>query len=99
MESLKKLEVLDLSFNRIRTVTNLDSNSPFVNTLKKLYLTNNKLTDLEPNTINCFKQLEHLELGANRFRNVSPALEGLSNLKELWLGKNKITTMHLPPMP
>ncbi len=26
-------------------------------------------------------------------------LEGLTNLKEVWLGKNKLTTMFLPPMP
>jgi len=26
-------------------------------------------------------------------------LEGLTNITELWLGKNKITSMYLPPMP
>merc|ERR1719198_1511865 len=46
-----------------------------------------------------FKSLKLLELGSNRLRSVPSDIGKLVNLEELWLGKNKITSMALPPLP
>ena len=48
-------------------------------------------------------QLTLLELGANRIQNLQP-LQGLTNLQELWLGDNHISslewlTSYALPMP
>ena len=43
--------------------------------------------------------LRMLELGANRIRALPADLGNLVNLQELWLGKNKIGSMALPPLP
>lgn len=40
-------------------------------------------------------ELRVLELGSNRIRQVE-CIENLSKLEELWLGKNKITSMKIP---
>lgn len=112
-----------------------------------MYLTQNKIKDIPPNTISSFTGLKLLELGANKLRTLevsttvdedegeedggenntndsskagvngtglelqqlataggsndpnSSALLGLVNLEELWLGKNKITSMFLPNLP
>lgn len=46
-----------------------------------------------------FTNLKMLELGSNRIRSVPAEISGLINLEELWLGKNKIASMILPPLP
>lgn len=42
--------------------------------------------------------LELLELGSNRIREYGE-IQLLSRLKSLWLGRNKLTHMRLPPLP
>ncbi|CAD7951577.1 unnamed protein product [Amoebophrya sp. A120] len=106
LEFCPKLEHLDLSFNRIRYLGYLDAGDPdridkkpvFADTLKKLYLPSNKLEEVPENALSCFKNLEILELGANRLREIPQDVIHLRKLKELWLGKNKITTMKVNGM-
>merc|ERR1712032_477187 len=52
-----------------------------------------KIDEIPDGTVNAFKNLEVLELGANRLREIGSVVNGLTNLRELWLGKNKITSM------
>lgn len=92
---LTKLTTLDLSFNKIRSTAYLGS-CPFEN-LGKLYLSSNKIEDMQG--VFHFTKLKMLELGSNRLREVPADLGNLVNLEELWLGKNKIISMALPPLP
>ena len=94
LENLSHLQHLDLSFNLIRKVEYLNASLPFCENLKTLYLPNNKIETVAAENVTCFPNLEILELGANRLRTV-PSLRGLTQLRELWLGKNKITSMGL----
>jgi len=92
---LTKLTTLDLSFNKIRHTDSLAS-CPFEH-LERLYLSSNKIDVMEG--VFHFKSLKMLELGSNRLRAVPPEIANLVNLQELWLGKNKIASMALPPLP
>jgi protein phosphatase 1 regulatory subunit 7 len=92
---LKHLNILDLSFNKIRSIEYLGT-CPFEK-LSKLYLSSNKIDMIEG--IFHFGELSMLELGSNRIRDVPQQLEQLRNLQELWLGKNKIASMALAPLP
>ncbi len=81
--------VLDLSFNRISKIENLDS---LVN-LEKLYLASNRISEVEG--LSSLKKLQVLELGANRITHIHPeSLVNQTELRELWLGKNRIEHMH-----
>jgi protein phosphatase 1 regulatory subunit 7 len=95
IDHLTKLTTLDLSFNKIRSSAYL-AKCPFAD-LGKLYLSCNKIEDMEGYFH--FTKLKMLELGSNRIRVVHPDLANLVNLEELWLGKNKIASMALPPLP
>ena len=92
---LRNLTVLDLSFNKIRLMDSL-ATCNFLQ-LERLYLSSNKITDVEG--IFHLTNLKMLELGSNRIRSVPPEIASLVHLEELWLGKNKITSMTLPPLP
>lgn len=59
---LKKLEYLDLSFNKMKT---LPSEISFLNDLISLKVSNNKLVEL-PSTIASLSRLENLDLSNNR---------------------------------
>jgi len=92
---LTNLTVLDFSFNRIRNTEYLGT--CVFERLEKLYLSSNKIE--EAKGLCHFRNLQMLELGANRIRALPPDLGNLVNLQELWLGKNKIGSMALPPLP
>jgi len=92
---LTKLTTLDLSFNKIRSTKYLGS-CPFAQ-LSSLYLSANKIDDVEG--VFHFTDLKLLELGSNRLRSMPAELGNLVNLEQLWLGKNKIISMFLPPLP
>ena len=120
---LQQLNVLDLSFNKIRSMEPLAA-CDFPQ-LKQLYLSSNKITDVEGPSVyfdalkSCrellgalsfasssklpgvwqFTNLKMLELGSNRIRSVPAEISALTHLEELWLGKNKISSMILPPLP
>jgi len=92
---LSGLTNLDLSFNKIRSSAPL-ADCHFQD-LRRLYLSSNKITDIEG--VFHLTNIEMLEFGSNRVRAIPPQLSQLTNLKELWLGKNKIVSMALPPLP
>lgn len=92
---LTKLTTLDLSFNKVRSTAPLGS-CPF-DQLERLYLSSNKISDVE--NLFHFGSLKLLELGSNRVRGMPPELGQLTNLEELWLGRNKIVSMALPHLP
>lgn len=79
------LIVLDMSYNVIRDMAPIQCCSNLV----ELYLANNKLKTLAG--FENMTKLKRIDLGANRFRTMDPAMfANLVNLEELWLGKNKI---------
>jgi len=92
---LTNLTVIDLSFNKIRSTEPLGS--CVFEQLENLYLSSNKILEIQG--VFHFKKLKMLELGCNRIRGVPPMIAELSNLEELWLGKNKIVSMNLPVLP
>lgn len=92
---LKHLTVLDLSFNKIRSSASLASCC--FEQLTELYLSGNKISDIEG--VSHFRNIRLLEFGSNRLRLVPPELEQLVNMEELWLGRNKIVSMAMPPFP
>lgn len=92
---LTHLQNLDLSFNKIRSCESLGSFR--FEKLERLYLSSNKIQDIEG--VFNFKNLTMLEFGSNRIRAIPPQIGELTNLRELWLGKNKIVSMALPPLP
>lgn len=95
IKHLTKLKVLDFSFNKIRSSEPLSA-CPFEH-LERLYLSSNKIDTVEG--IFHLRTLKLLELGSNRIRVLPAELGNLVNLEELWLGKNKIGSMALPPLP
>ena len=63
--------------------------------LKYLYLYNNKLTEIHPNTFKSLSSLELLDLGVNQLTEIHPdTFEGLGSLKYLFLDNNKLTEIH-----
>lgn len=82
----KKLKNLDLSFNKIRNIKNIEN----LTQLENLYFVQNKITDIV--NLDPFNQLRNLELGGNRINRIQN-LDPLVNLTELWLGKNRISKL------
>ena len=60
LECLVNLEVLDISFNRLRVIEGLEK----LTKLKRLFLVSNKITKID--NLGHLKDLELLELGDNR---------------------------------
>jgi len=95
IQHLQKLSVLDLSFNKIRLTDPLGACQ--FDALEKLYLSSNKIVDVQ--NLFHFRELKMLELGSNRIRDIPLQIGQLVNLQELWLGRNKIVSMAMPPLP
>ncbi|MCJ1229910.1 hypothetical protein MMC12_006581 [Toensbergia leucococca] len=92
LDSLVHLTSLDLSFNKIKRVQNVNH----LKKLKDLYFVQNKIPRIEG--LDGLAGLRNLELAANRIREIEN-LETLTGLEELWLGKNKITELkNLSPL-
>lgn len=81
---LASLKSLDLSFNKIHHIKNLDG----LPNLTDIYLLANKISKVT--NLDNLVSLTNLELGSNNLR-VIEGLDNLVNLKQLWVGKNKIT--------
>lgn len=82
------LEILDLSFNRIKTIPpNVLAD---MKSLTHLYLASNKISKIE--NLKGLHNLTNLELGANRIREIEN-IHHLTSLTELWLATNKITEL------
>lgn len=86
LEELNELEILDLSFNKIKHIKRVRH----LKKLKEIYFVQNKIGAIEG--LEGLEHLRLLELGANRIRAIEN-LESLTSLEELWLGKNKITQL------
>ncbi|SCU97645.1 LAFA_0G12464g1_1 [Lachancea sp. 'fantastica'] len=88
---LTELKSLDLSFNKIKHIKNVDQ----LTKLEHLYFVQNKISTIE--NLSTLKALKNLELGGNQISRIEPeSFLGLENLQQLWLGKNSIPRlMHL----
>lgn len=86
---LSALVVLDLSYNNISSMAGLRDATP---RLKELYLSNNAISKIEE--LSHFSGLQLLELGSNKIK-VMTGLEGLRELRELWLGRNRVREVDL----
>lgn len=79
------LKNLDLSFNKIKNIKNIDK----LENLENLYFVQNKIEVIE--NLSTLKKLKNLELGGNRIHEIGEdSLKGLDRLEEIWLGKNHI---------
>ncbi|MCJ1361773.1 hypothetical protein MMC16_000873 [Acarospora aff. strigata] len=86
LEELTNLISLDLSFNKIKHIKNVNH----LRNLKDIYFVQNRIQKIEG--LEGLEKLRNLELAANRIREIEN-LETLTSLEELWLGKNKITQL------
>ncbi|CAK7209591.1 protein phosphatase regulatory subunit Sds22 [Sporothrix bragantina] len=93
VEKLPNLTSLDLSFNKIKHIKHLGSLTKLVD----LYLVANKIGSvegLEEAAAAAGQTLRMIELGSNRIRSIAPlGGYGFPALEELWLAKNKITSL------
>ncbi|KAG8690731.1 hypothetical protein FRC11_009476 [Ceratobasidium sp. 423] len=79
---------LDLSFNLLRSIPHgLERHK----SLHTIFFVQNKIAKIS-GVVGLGNSLRSLELGGNRIRAIE-GLEGLENLEELWLGKNKIAKL------
>lgn len=74
---------LDLSFNKIRNIKNIEN----LVKLKNLYFVQNRIDEIR--NLENFIELINLELGGNNISKIEN-LDTLLNLQQLWLGKNRI---------
>ena len=85
-KGLKSLVTLNLSFNKISEVKNSFKD---LNILQKLYLQDNRITDLDYNLFSDLNKLKILNLSNNQIVSILPnTFSGLENLEQLFLGKN-----------
>ncbi|GMM36938.1 type 1 protein phosphatase-activating protein [Saccharomycopsis crataegensis] len=87
INELVNLTTLDLSFNKIKNIKNLDN----LVKLENLYLIQNKISDIK--NLSTLQNLKNLELGGNRIQTISAELLTLPSIEKLWLGKNRITKL------
>lgn len=89
IRKLTNLESLDLSFNKIKHIKNLET----LVKLENLFFVQNKISKVE--NLGSLKALRNLELGGNQIHEIEEgSLKGLTNLEEIWLGKNMITRLN-----
>ncbi|XP_066291360.1 malignant fibrous histiocytoma-amplified sequence 1 homolog [Branchiostoma lanceolatum] len=84
-----EIEVLKLSFNKLRT---LPEGISRLAKLKYLWLDFNQFEEF-PEVVCELTSLEHLYLSQNKLRHVSPRIGQLHNLKVLFLHKNELTKL------
>jgi protein phosphatase 1 regulatory subunit 7 len=83
-----RLRHLDCSYNALKSLGNALCH---LSELRVLYLVQNKIGVIGEHAFDAQSEsLRLLELGANRLRRIEH-VGGLSRLRELWLGKNKLT--------
>lgn len=80
-----KLQNLDLSFNKIKNIKNIDK---LVN-LENLYFVQNKIREIK--NIETLQKLKNLELGGNKIEEIGEPLRQMPSIEQLWLGKNRIS--------
>lgn len=87
MTRFKNLVNLDLSFNNIKNIKNLDT----LVKLENLYFVQNRIKVIK--NLEGLQSLKNLELGGNKIEEISETMRSLPNLEQLWLGKNKISRL------
>ncbi|CUS20210.1 LAQU0S01e01486g1_1 [Lachancea quebecensis] len=89
VKKLTNLESLDLSFNKIKHIKNLETLAK----LENLFFVQNKISKVE--NLGKLKSLRNLELGGNQVHEIDEdSLKGLTKLEEIWLGKNMISRLN-----
>ncbi|KAL5526892.1 SDS22 [Sanghuangporus sanghuang] len=88
LNTCTKLNVLDLSFNLLRSVPDTLDHFP---QLRTIYFVQNRISHIT-GLSSLGATLTSLELGGNKIRKIEN-LDALVNLEELWLGKNKISKL------
>ena len=96
IEKMKKIKVGGTNpnelLNKNKLLELLNTDEEGLTKLKKLDLSNHKITNIEPNTFNQLSNIEYLILSHNKIKNIKPnTFNGLSNLKYLYLRDNEIT--------
>nr|CAI5823937.1 unnamed protein product [Callosobruchus analis] len=81
------IEVLELTYNRIRTVTKDDLNK--FSYLKFLYLQDNLISELDDDVFSEMDELTTLDLSINALRSVPATVFQLPSLKTLYLSQNR----------
>ncbi|OBA22533.1 L domain-like protein [Metschnikowia bicuspidata var. bicuspidata NRRL YB-4993] len=87
LNRLVRLKNLDLSFNKIKNIKNIDR----LVGLENLYFVQNKISEIK--NLRTLKSLKNLELGGNRLAAILPEMLHLPSIEQLWLGKNKIARL------
>lgn len=84
ISKLVNLKSLDLSFNKIKNIKNIEA----LTKLENLYFVQNKIREIK--NLDTLKSLKNLELGGNKIEEINEGLHQLTSLTQLWLGKNRI---------
>lgn len=84
VNKLVNLTNLDLSFNKIKNIKNIDK----LVKLENLYFVQNKIREIK--NLETLQKLKNLELGGNKLEEISDTMLKLPSIEQLWLGKNKI---------
>lgn len=85
VNKLVNLTSLDLSFNNIKHIKNIDN----LTKLENLYFVQNKISKIE--NLNTLTELKNLELGGNNIQSIDEdSFKNLNKIEEIWLGKNAI---------
>ncbi|KAL2613173.1 hypothetical protein R1flu_024865 [Riccia fluitans] len=89
VSALSKLVLFDVSYNKITSMAGVSKLSP---TLREVYLSSNAIPRIEE--LDHLDELQILELGFNKVRKMD-GIQKLTKLRELWLGRNRITTVNM----
>ena len=87
VNNLTRLQNLDLSFNNIKNIKNIDR----LVELENLYFVQNRISEIK--NLGTLRKLKNLELGGNRIAVILEEMLKLPSLTQLWLGKNKISKL------
>ncbi|ODV79775.1 L domain-like protein [Suhomyces tanzawaensis NRRL Y-17324] len=85
IKHLTKLKNLDLSFNKIKNIKNIET----LTELENLYFVQNSIKEIK--NLETLTKIKNLELGGNKIEIISETLDKLISLEQLWLGKNRIS--------
>ncbi|MBP5590844.1 leucine-rich repeat domain-containing protein [bacterium] len=89
IENLKKLQEIQLEFNKISSLPPLNG----LESIKKLDLSHNELEDKDLFQLDGLKNLEFLYVAVNKKITKVPIMKDLKSLKELYLNYNSITDL------
>lgn len=100
---LPKLEILDMSYNKIDSLLNeelstcsedeLDANFSSLSKLRVLTLNDNKLTTIPPHTLSNCTSLEVLQLSFNKIETMAADIAKIQSLVMLDLSSNRISKL------